>query len=354
MKLSFHSLDKVLKAALHHYQAHVCQLEGDHRPGLECLSDPQILPILCAMDPDTLLNCGRATRRLHRLVSDLEVWRSLLKGIGSFTKERLEELVRFGLVREEQGLEMKAEVLKEIASRFKLFPGNSRLFCVCGVEAWANSYKVAVSIQGWGSPSTFEMGGRGHLEELNKVAKAVGSKFTVKEVTTYAVLRLGCLWMHLADTDTLDLISGLVDQQGEKGLDKLDLLSVDVLLSQTQGRHSFFSLLKSSKDWKIQTLTLSPLFQEDWTALGNSAPAGHIGTLKLTIYKGSEEKVCKEDVKKVWEIVEKLEVKVYDEDWEDTPFGLLRPTHVLIGGGRGEEPKTSWEEAYENLLNIIC
>ena len=334
MKLSFHSLDKVLKAALHHYQAHVCQLEGDHRPGLECLSDPQILPILCAMDPDTLLNCGRATRRLHRLVSDLEVWRSLLKGIGSFTKERLEELVRFGLVREEQGLEMKAEVLKEIASRFKLFPGNSRLFCVYGGEAWANSYKVAVSIQGWGSLDTFEMGGEGHLKELIRVAQTVGSKFSIKEVTTYAPLPLGCMLRcgiaGVARPETFHLISGLVGQQGGERLGKLNLHSV--LLQEHDD--PFFSLLESSKEWKIQKLDFE-LCHEYWTALARSASAGHIGTIKFSTRNGK--KICKEDFKKVWEIVEKFEVDFA----------------VLIGGGRGEEPKTSWEEAYKTLFNNI-
>ena len=36
-------------------KAHSCRLDGEHTPGLECLSDGQILPILLAMDPDTLL-----------------------------------------------------------------------------------------------------------------------------------------------------------------------------------------------------------------------------------------------------------------------------------------------------------
>ena len=55
-------------------QAHFCRLAGDHVPGLECLSDGQLLPILLAIvDPDTLLSCGRANRRLHRLVCDVRV-----------------------------------------------------------------------------------------------------------------------------------------------------------------------------------------------------------------------------------------------------------------------------------------
>ena len=140
------------------------------------------------MDPETLLNCGRTNRRLHRLVCDMEVWRSLLKGIGSFTKERLEELVKFGLG-DQHSLEMKAEVLKEVAGRFKLIPGNQHLFCVYDGEAWVSSYRVAVSIQGWGPPGTFEMGGVGHLEELNRVAQTVGSKFTVPSRRWQPIMR---------------------------------------------------------------------------------------------------------------------------------------------------------------------
>ena len=79
-------------------QGHFCQLIGDHVPGLECLSDGQILPIIFAMDLDTLLSFGRANRRLHRLVSDMQVWRHLLKETESFTNERLKELA--GLVKE--------------------------------------------------------------------------------------------------------------------------------------------------------------------------------------------------------------------------------------------------------------
>ena len=59
----------------------------------------------------------------------------------------------------------------------------------------------------------------------------------------------------------------------------------------------------------------------------------------------------KEDVKyvrAVWEIAEKLEVVVYDHDQD------LTGTLIQIRGGRGEDPKTTWEEAYETVLNNIC
>ena len=310
------------------------------------------------MDPDTLLNCGRANRRLHRLVCDIEVWRSLLKGIGSFTKERLEELVKFGL-RDEQSLEMRTEVVKEVASRFKLHLGID----ATGKkgEARISSCTVAVSIQGWGSPDTFEMGGDSDLEELNRVAQTVGSKFTIKEVKTFGPLLMGCrLPCQMVNLKTIRLISDWVDQQGEEGMDNLDFHSVwdcRVMGILNQDLESLFSLLETSKDWKIQTLRISQ-WPEYWTALARStvcAPAGHIGTLELTIYKGDAEKVCKEDVQKVWEMVKVMKVKVLEVvggDPRDPNWGIT--DDVLIGGGGGEEPKTSWEEAYDTVLNNIC
>ena len=55
---------------------------------MDCLSDGQILPILFALDPDSLLSCGRANRRLNRLVCDQQVWKHLLKGIDVFADVR--------------------------------------------------------------------------------------------------------------------------------------------------------------------------------------------------------------------------------------------------------------------------
>ena len=59
------------------------------------LADGQILPILLAMDPADLLNCGRASPRLYRLIRDRKVWRYLLKEV-DITREQMEELRLFG------------------------------------------------------------------------------------------------------------------------------------------------------------------------------------------------------------------------------------------------------------------
>merc|ERR1712107_481124 len=100
---------------------HICPIKGDHEVGLECLSDGQVLPILLNLDPDDLLNCGRASPRLYRLVSDWEVWAHLLKRVAKFFNERVEQLInfreessRFGIVLRPK---MILEMVKEVAFR---------------------------------------------------------------------------------------------------------------------------------------------------------------------------------------------------------------------------------------------
>ena len=153
-------------------QEHICRLAGVHLPGIDCLSDDQILPILLAMDdPKSLLNCGRASPRLYRLVCDPEVWRHLLKGIG-FSKKQMEELVLFakGLFGISGSPEMMSEIVKEAARRSQPDSLVSK-----------HIIKLTIAIQSWGAPDTFEVDGS-YLKELTRVAKAVGAKFTIVEV----------------------------------------------------------------------------------------------------------------------------------------------------------------------------
>ena len=49
--------------------------------GLDQLSDDQVLPLLLAMDADTLLNCGKASERLFNLICDRVVWRQELQNV---------------------------------------------------------------------------------------------------------------------------------------------------------------------------------------------------------------------------------------------------------------------------------
>ena len=131
----------------------------------------------------------------------------------------------------------------------------------------------------------------------------------------------------------------------EEGLDKLELQSVDFpSLQKKHQADSIFSLIKASKEWKVEEVSLMPTLLGDdstfWAALAKNVGTGHIGTLEFPpIYKENMQRARKEDVKAVWEIAEKLRHYFYNHNGG-----------TVIGAGRGEEPKTTWEEAYETLL----
>ena len=82
-----------------------------------------------------------------------------------------------------------------------------------------------------------------------------------------------------------------------------------------------------------------------WAALARISTNGHICTLYFPTLKGMRLAAAakKKDVQLVWEIMEKLTIKTFPgKEWKN------------IGGGRKEDPKTTWQEAYEDGLNQIC
>ena len=193
-------------------------------------------------------------------------------------------------------------------------------------------FKVTVSIEGWGeeAPSTFEIG-EGQLSQLHNVALVVGAEFTIKEVKTFADL-------HPSDRSGLKafkLIRRLVDQQNG-GLDKLELQSTFFLDSIYQA--IFLSLVRACKEWKVLGKLITGTY--DWTELARSAASGHIGTLIIWFdVREVIQKTQKEDLKAVWEIAEKLEF-------------VGNGDGIAMGGGRGGDPKTSWEAAYKTLKTV--
>merc|ERR1719450_1046634 len=97
-----------------------CSLKGTHQPGLYCLSDEQLLPILMHLDVDTLLHCGRTSSRLFQLVCDPEIWKRVFKQTEDFTKERLKKLVIF-CTRDCVCPEIRFEAVK-VAARGIVYP----------------------------------------------------------------------------------------------------------------------------------------------------------------------------------------------------------------------------------------
>ena len=337
---------------------------------MECLSDEQIVPILFALDADTLLSCGRANRRLNRLVCDQQVWKHLLKGIDCFGEvwkssdgemvyvyeeddspendhnKRMAKLVKF--VVDMGSSKMKAVLVKEVATRFKISAHDEQWYI--STKKGSNREetclsKITTSIQGWDDvPDTFEMS-EYHLHQLNNLAQIVGATvgtIIIKEVKSFEYLGPRGL------NENFTLIAALVGQQ-EEVLDKLEVQTLSAAGVQNTMRDIFFSLARASKEWKVREVHFHPRMQNGeniWPEnldLAAFAGSGHIGTVRFwfPILNGTMKRAKKEDVKALWEIAEKFRFK---------------DLGIVSGGGRAreEDSKTSWEEAYENQLHNIC
>ena len=290
-------------------QDHICRLTGDYLPGLDCLSDGQIVSLLLAMDPESLLDCGRASPRLYRLVCDREVWCHLLKGV-EFTKEHMEDLRLFGL-----GLfgisgspEMMSEVVKEAARRFPL----------------VQNVKLTITIQSWGNPDTVEVDGE-NLEDLTKVSQAVGAKFTITEVQDLETHITGGLLSHQS---TFRLIAAHLAQQKER-LSKLELTKVNLSLP---GAHDlFFNLQRACIKWSVQNLILYK--RKDCETLARNAATGSINTLHLRVNYRLPRARWQDDVKRVWKITDKVVFRLMMSDTPD----------IEISGGKGEDSEADWQ-----------
>jgi len=312
-------------------QVHTCRLSEEHLSSFDCFSDDQMLPILLHMDPDTLLNVGRTSKRLHRLVCDRDVWVRLLRGIDNFSKERVEELARFGT---NGSPEMKAEVVKAAASRMK--PSDDR-------------YRVnaKVSVKGWGeSPDTFEvdgvsigeavqnltMEGRSEKLTLARVASIVGASFNIEEVHCNKSISNAEM--------TLRRCAKHVEKQDAK-MEYLELVGLP-RKSPPYGfkKGLFFDLLKLSKKWKIMYLDWFPHGRylaglsgdvnistgvREWA---ETISGGNIRSLFMD--KGLES-VNLKDLKKLWRISGQVNIPHNEE-------------RIQVDGGKGDDPDGGWQQ----------
>ena len=153
---------------------------------------------------------------------------------------------------------------------------------------------------------------------------------------------------RLDKIDPFKMISAFVDCPGEEpGLDRLEMLSLNLY---SDCHESFFSVLKACKSWKIQTLSTAGFGISDynrWAGLAKVAATGHIGTLEFEIvsFFVKRQPPSKEDVKAVWEIAEKFKAVIFNDDLE-----LV--SRVQIQGGKGADPKMTWEDAYKTLCHL--
>ena len=177
------------------------------------------------------------------------------------------------------------------------------------------------------------------------------AKLTIKEVGIGAHQSLAP--GHMSQ-ETFELIAALVDQQEEE-VDKMELRAAELWESCAAVQiNVFISLVKGSKKWTVESLTIGqlgngyPSNEEILTTLAKRAGQGQIGKLMVLVNIEEVATANKEDVKAVWEITEKMEVFFYTMSNEEL---------VLTSGcagGRGIDPKTTWEDVYQDVLKKIC
>ena len=292
-----------------------------------------MLPLLLAMDADTLLACGRASSRLLRLVRDREVWRHLLTQTDELTNEKLEQLVEFG---SSKIPEMMAEVLKETARRMSR-PGNEPQ------KKRAGYVKMMLSIQGWGSLDVYELDGD-HLEKLAQVATTVESSFTILEVEQQG--------NRIPEGNTSiplwKQIVAHVECQGET-LDKLDLDCLYFHLLGIGGIDNIFlDLLKMSKWWRVKKLYMAHGASRgnSWATLASSASTGRIDFCHAYTPNGFED-AKREDVRKVWEITS--EMRIFVESvfvFNGVPMGAEYDIRS-VGKDQAGDPEANWQKLVE-------
>ena len=233
------------------------------------------------------MHANRTSKRLHRLVCDREVWVCLLQGIDSFSKEKVEELARFG---SNGSPEVKAEVVKAAGRKMK---PSDRMYRI----------SIRVSVTGWGGATdTFEVDGdalrelttRGAHLTLTKVASMVGSSFTIQEVHCSKSIS------NVSAELILARCAEHVKQQADK-MDYLELTSLPRGCAPNGARKElFFTLLKLSRSWEIKHLDWFP-HGSYLAGLSGDTNIGAGNILLLTMDRGLQS-VKLNDLKKLWSI----------------------------------------------------
>ena len=314
---------------------------------MNCLFNEKVIPLLLSMDSDTLLDCGRASLRLYRLVSHRQVWRSLLKNVSEFSEEKVGELVVFvkeggPCMRPETvkgSPEMLQEVLKEAARRIKFCDQRDqrdrRQSCKHPShqgteEGIIQLVKITVTVQGWGC-ETFEVDGT-RLEELTELAEALGEKFTMVEVQDYNSMKY--------NIDTFKKIATHMEKQEEK-LVRLETPNVH-LTSLREIAEIFLVLQERCIEWKVTICTMGsipdddPDYEEHWACFDQICTKnGHISI--LFFYK-SQGTARLESVRKAWEISGMMNILS-----DDLHLVTLR------GGRDADDLEAEWQQVVEAL-----
>ena len=135
------------------------------------------------------------------------------------------------------------------------------------------------------------------------------------------------------------------------GLDRLELVGVNLCLSETPHNLFFLSLLKASKRWKVGVLFMDS-FKDIWMMLAHISNVGLIDCLVIRLTEPvSLDAVDRENLRKVWEISKQV--------------GFPRPCatcnvgtgYVLFEGGLSTQPLEhgggTLEENWQSVLQFV-
>ena len=257
----------------------------------------------------------------------------------NFKEERVEELKLFGL-----GLfgingapEMMLEIVKEAAKRFAWRSEQSQVSETSAIARGPGIVKVRIVIEkSWAPSESFDVDGI-HLEELIKMAEAVGAEFKITEVQDFSFISLFALTV-------LSFVAAHIAQQGDS-LSKLELNYFNICDEET--RELFFSLQQASKEWSILYLDFSnPCREEFWEVLARISANGNIGSFTVFTYKnlGHNQRLGhpganQDDLMKVWRMSEKVAFEGFS-------------TQIEIGGGKGADTEAEWERMLELVFEV--
>ena len=310
--------------------------------GLAHLSDEQVVPLLLAMDPDTLLNFGKISERFFNLVCDREVWRQLLEKTAEFTKEKVEQLKAFKGSKGSE--EMMPEMVKEAARRipFSLKPIPVLEEDPSWLRGIKSRVRVTLTIEGGWSNDFIEVDCNG-LEELSTLARATGVKLILVEAIEASSAEyfrnISVAW---------SVVVAHMEQQ-EVMLKQVKFKKVDAgIQPQVElGQFIFIPLLRLSNRWEIERFNLDEHWEDlFWTELAKvPTSSGHIGSILCYSTLMTVHKKHLNTLRNLWQICRSIRT------YERTNYGG-RSRDFLGGKVYILDPEAEWQRVLDTLDDI--
>ena len=184
---------------------------------------------------------------------------------------------------------MKAEVVKQAAREV--------------VYDHGMDLKITLSIQGWGDPEIFAVDGH-RLKEVTNVEQKVGAHANIVSVQQNS----GSPFIYPSCRDLHEeIVKRILAREGRHlgELDKLELSRVE-LSGETNPENPILSLMKTSREWRVEVL----IVEDSEDTLATLARISNTGRIRALFFCTTGPSwlndVNLEDVRKGWEISEQV------------------------------------------------